>query len=66
LLERLLLALFDANNDGKLDLNELPQEMRNKLQKFDKDGDGKLNKQELADAQSELAPDLTAGKAAAA
>ena len=38
----------DANGDGKLTGDEIPERMRDKLKMVDKDGDGSISKSELA------------------
>lgn len=38
----------DANGDGKLTGDEIPERMRDKLKMIDKDGDGSISKSELA------------------
>ncbi len=49
-----LFAGADANGDGKLQEDELPERLRPLLQSADKDGDGALSKAELSAAMSAM------------
>jgi HlyD family secretion protein len=42
-----LLQRFDADGDGVISLDELPDEMRGRMTTFDRDGDGRLSQDEL-------------------
>ena len=49
-----LFARLDANADGKLAKNEVPEKLRDRLFKADADGNGELTKDELAAARDQL------------
>ena len=44
----------DANGDGKLTGDEIPERMRDKLKMIDKDGDGSISKSEFAAMASRM------------
>lgn len=46
-----LMERLDANNDGKLQVEELPERMRERLSQADADGDGVLSEAEMAEAR---------------
>ena len=50
--------MFDANNDGALDENEIPEEAKTQfsLEDYDSDGDGKLTLDEINNRQMENLP----------
>jgi len=49
-----LFARLDANGDGKVAKDEVPERLRDRLFKADQDGNGELTKDELAAARDQL------------
>jgi len=49
-----LMERLDANKDGKLEKEELPERIAGKLMKADADGDGAITKDELVQARQKL------------
>ena len=50
-----LLSRFDKNSNGRLEMDELPAQMRSRMKQADTNGDGALDRSELAAAAAKYA-----------
>lgn len=49
---QLMLAIYDENQNGKLDPGEVEKIGRDRIMRWDKDGDGKLSEHEIAEMRA--------------